>query len=362
MLMLCEGEEVVRDGPSRPSTCPHSVGAGGACGGCDLDRWPVEVRHQALQAMVARAYRLDTAPELVPSPHDGGSRARIQLSIEGGRLGYRAPRSHDLVAIEDCELGRPELRGALAALRKVTLPEGVDRVELRSDGTRVVYAFRRAEGAGRVELPDLGDVALDGRPVHGDPTLWLPHLGRPLRASPNSFFQVHLELNRELVRFVVDHVLAASPERVLDLYSGIGNFTVPLAEAGIPVEAVELEGQATADLQATAHDLRHVVVTTLPAERFDPQRTPFDVAVLDPPRAGAKEVMDRVLQSRPRRIVHVACDPVAGARDVARAHKQGYRTVSMRLFDLFPRTHHVETVTVLERGAAAAPKRGRGRR
>jgi len=98
------------------------------------------------------------------------------------------------------------------------------------------------------------------------------------------------------------------------------------------------------------------VVTTTPAERFDPQSTPFDVAVLDPPRAGAGEVMDRVLRSRPRRVVHVACDPVAGARDVARARKQGYAVASVQLFDLFPRTHHVETVTVLDRGSAPPPR------
>jgi tRNA/tmRNA/rRNA uracil-C5-methylase (TrmA/RlmC/RlmD family) len=125
----------------------------------------------------------------------------------------------------------------------------------------------------------------------------------------------------------------------------------------VPVEAVELEGQATGDLQATAEDLPHVAVTTMPAERFDPQRTPFDVVVLDPPRAGAGEVMDRVLRSRPRRVVHVACDPVAGARDVARAQRQGYTPSAMQLFDLFPRTRHVETVTVLDRGPAPSSSR-----
>ncbi len=353
---------VEASGPDVASTCAFSRGAGGACGGCDLDRWPELARHQALQAMVARAYRLDAPPPLVPSPSPFGTRARVQLSIVDGRVGYRVPRSHDLVPITDCEQARPELRDAVARLAAQVLPAGVDRVELRSDGTRAVFAFRRAEGArGPVALPDLGDVALGGRAVHGDPTLWLPHVGRPLRASPTSFFQVHLALNRALVDFVIEQVTAVAPERVLDLYAGIGNFTIPLAEAGLPVEAVELEGQATADLQATAEGLPLVAVTAMPAERFDPQRTPFDVVILDPPRAGAGTVMDRVLLSRPRRVVHVACDPIAGARDVARAHRQGYATLSVRLFDLFPRTRHIETVTVLDRGPAPRKARGRTR-
>ena len=343
-------------GPARVATCPASRSLGGRCGGCDLDRWLPDVRHHALAAMVARAYRLDDPPPVVPSPRDHGTRARIQLTIDEGRIGFRAPGTHDLVPVDDCELGRPELRAAIRALAPHRLPDTVDRVELRSDGERVVFAFRRRKGArGPVELPELGDVALDGRAVAGDPTLWLPHVGRSLRASPLSFYQVHLELNRALVEAVTGHVQAVEPERVLDLYAGIGNFSVPLAEAGIPVEAVELEGQATADLAHTASGLP-VVVTTTPAERFDPQSTPFDVAVLDPPRAGAGEVMDRVLRSRPRRVVHVACDPVAGARDVARARKQGYAVASVQLFDLFPRTHHVETVTVLDRGSAPPPR------
>lgn len=343
------GTEVVRAGAQVDATCVHSQGRGGACGGCDLDRWPDAVRQEALAAMVARAYRLDGPPVLVPSPTRTGTRARIKLTIDGGKAGYRVPGSHTFIPIDGCESGRPEIHAAVQRLTSHVLHEGVESVELRSDGQRVAFAFRRRQG-GHTPLPELGDVALDGKAVQGDPTLWLPHLGRALRASPSSFYQVHLELNQQLVAFVLDAVLQAGPERVLDLYAGIGNFSIPLLEAGVPVEAVELEGQATADLRSTAAGLPGLTVSTGKAERFDPSRCPFDVVILDPPRSGAGAVMDRVLRSRPRLAVHVACDPVAGARDVSRALKAGYRLRDVRCFELFPRTHHVETVTVLERG------------
>ena len=134
---------------------------------------------------------------------------------------------------------------------------------------------------------------------------------------------------------------------VADLYAGIGNLTLPLAEGGRPVLAVEMEGQATHDLRARAP--AHVHVQTGRVERFDLSRHPFDLAVLDPPRAGAGEVMQRVLHNRPRRIVLVSCHLPSARRDVAVARKGGYRVGSVRCFDLFPDTHHVETVIALER-------------
>lgn len=335
--------------PDSPHRRPVDCAVADRCGGCDLLPWDPAVRREALGAMVARAYRVDDAVPVAPSPTDAGSRARIKLTIDGGRVGYRASRSHDLVAVDACVTARPELQPVLADLAARTLPDGLESVEVRSDGTRVMLAFRR-EGRSAVALPDdlPCPAALDGRAVHGDPTLWLEVLGHRLRCSPQSFYQVNLAQNEALVAHVRDAVHARAPERILDLYAGIGNLTLPLAAAGAPVVAVELEGQATADLRHNAGTLP-ITVRTGKVEGFDPSTEPYDAVVLDPPRAGAGAVMDRVLRNRPRVAVHVACDPVAGARDVQRARKAGYRLVDLRCFDLFPRTHHVETVAVLER-------------
>ena len=195
-------------------------------------------------------------------------------------------------------------------------------------------------------------MALDGRRLSGDPTLWLSVGDLRLRASPRTFYQVNLELNAVLVDLVVAAVREARPQRTLDLYAGNGNFTLPLARhTDAPVLAVEREGQATADLAASAEaaGLR-VPVLTLPVERFDPSREPFDVVVLDPPRAGAPGVVPRLLRNRPRRIVYVACHPPSAARDLRPALKAGYRLVRAQALDLFPDTHHVETVAILDRG------------
>ena len=86
-----------------------------------------------------------------------------------------------------------------------------------------------------------------------------------------------------------------------------------------------------------------------PAERFDPSRVPFDVAVLDPPRAGAQGVVARLVRNRPRALVYVSCNVAAAARDLREATREGYRLTGLTAFELFPRTRHVEAVIVAER-------------
>jgi 23S rRNA (uracil1939-C5)-methyltransferase len=346
-----EIEAVEEASPSRrPAPCPWDA----ACGGCDLAGFVPEARRDALLNVAMRAFGLDAPPEWVPSPRPTAHRARVRLAIADGRIGYRPERSHDLVEIGACAIARDEVQAALTRLRGHSL-DGLAHVELRSDGSRVVYAFESAGSVPRAVrdgLADLGDVALDGRALHGDPVLWLPSLdGLRLRASPKSFYQVNLEVNALLVQHVRDAVLGMKAERVADLYAGIGNLSLPIAAKGVPVVAVELVGQATADLRASAEAaaLKNVRAVEVAAEKFDPSREAFDVAVLDPPRAGAPGVVQRLVRQRPRGLVYVSCFAPSGARDLQEARKAGYRVSSVRCFEMFPDTHHFETVICLAR-------------
>lgn len=289
------------------------------------------------------------------SPREHGHRARIKLNLEDGRLGYREAGTHVMVDIDACRAARPELAPLIDRLRAMPPADlaGYASVELRTDGTRAVYAFTRADR----QRPDpealapLGDVAVDGRRHHGDPTLHIPSGPRRLRASPLSFYQVNLEVNDLLVAHVNRLVDEARSERLIDLYAGIGNLGLGPATAGVPVVAVEREGQATSDLIENARRLSaNVTVKTAPVERFDLSREPFDVALLDPPRQGAPGMLEKVFQNRPRLVVYVACDPTSAARDLkAVAAHPDYSVRSVQLFDMFPDTHHVETVVEIVR-------------
>lgn len=334
------------------TTCPWEA----RCGGCDLADLDGEARRTQLAERLAHTLGWPPTPEVVPSPSDWGHRARIDLQLDDGRVGYRAPRSHELVEVGTCGIARPEVQEALAALRQYTSSsstQGLSRVQLRSDGSRVVFAFSSKGSvprAVREGLADLGDVALDGRALHGDPVLWLEVGGLRLRASPHSFYQVNLDIDELLVQYVRDVVGGLHPERVLDVYSGMGNLSLPLAADGWRVVAVEREGQAMGDLRASAREAGlEVEAISRPAERVDYSRLPADVIVLDPPRAGAGKIIDRLLDNRPRALVYVSCYPATLARDLRQARKRGYRLTSLRCFDMFPHTRHLETVAVVER-------------
>jgi 23S rRNA (uracil1939-C5)-methyltransferase len=345
------GQRVDLQTPSpgrRAPTCPVDA----ACGGCDLAVFGAG-RTEALATNVARSVGWDGVVPVVTGRSELGTRARVKLALGDGVVGYHGARSHELVDVHACEIARPEVVEALGRLRTwwADAPFEASEVEIRSDGTRAVFAFRGRRPRDREIFAPLADVAVDGKAVYGDPTLRLPVAGLRLFASPTAFFQVHLELNEALVAYVGDRVREASPERVLDLYAGIGNLGLPLAASGIPVLAVERDGPAIADLERTAadHGIDRIRALALDARRFDPSREPYDVAVLDPPRAGAGDVLPRVLRNRPRRVVLVSCDVRAAGRDVRAAKKAGYRLTDVRCFDLFPRTHHLETVSVLDR-------------
>ena len=354
-----ELEEVLNPSADRRTPpCPFSAN----CGGCDLDALTEEAQREARTELVARATERswDQRPMLFPVAPFSAYRARITLHLDGGQVGYRAPRSHDLVPVDVCRIARPEIQDAHRKLVDFIARhghEGLSDVELRSDGARVIYAFvsdGSVPRALREALGELGDVALDGRTHTGDPTLTLDVLGLSLRASPRAFYQVHLEANLALVGLVVAAVQEARPQRIVDLYAGIGNLTLPLArDGGAPVVAVEREGQATEDLRHNAEQAGltdQVSVVTRPVERWDPSREPFDVVVLDPPRIGAKGVVDKLVLQRPRRIVYVACHVSSALRDLQPALAQGYFVRRVQLVDLFPDTHHVETVLVVDRG------------
>jgi 23S rRNA (uracil1939-C5)-methyltransferase len=359
--------EIVAPAPERRAPpCPHSA----RCGGCDLDALPPDAQREAKAGLIRHALRLPAPPLVRPSPRATGYRARIKLGVRGGEVGFFGARSHELVPIPTCGVARPELQAALPALAeaiRATGGTGISDVELRTDGDRAVVAATSAGDVPRAvrdALASLGDVALDGRRLAGDPNLSIPVGALRLRASPRSFFQVNLELNAALVASVCRYIADIAPERTLDLYAGIGNFTLPLAIAtGAPVLAVESVGQALEDLRASADTLglaARVACLAMPVERLDPSREPFDAVVLDPPRAGAPGIVPKLLRNRPRRIVYVACHAPSAARDLKPALEAGYTITAVEGYDLFPDTHHVETVVVLDRGKSG-PTARRGR-
>jgi tRNA/tmRNA/rRNA uracil-C5-methylase (TrmA/RlmC/RlmD family) len=225
--------------------------------------------------------------------------------LSDGRLGLRKHRSRELVAIDDCRIEAP---AAVVTVEGEEPPAGTDRVVVEH-------------------------VA-----------------GHDLEVERAGFWQVHRGAPELLAGAVMDGAGVRPGERVLDLYCGVGLYTLPLAEATGPqghVLAVEGDRVAAAHAERNAASYPWVEVVRGPVDRVLARSglDGCDVVVLDPPREGARRpVVEAVAALRPRRVVHVACDPASLARDVALFAGAGYALDGLRAFDLFPMTHHVEVV------------------
>lgn len=305
--------------PSRVAApCPIAA----ACGGCDFQH--IEVTHQRelkRQVVAEQLRRLagitwDGGVESV-DPDGLGWRRRMRYHRGGGGWGLRTKGSHDVVPL-------PE-QGCLIAAPSLAHPGDVDGDTL------------------------IGAVTTDG-PVWVAPgedvVVGEQAAGRRWRVRADGFWQVHPDAPDVLVSAVLDGVAPQPGERALDLYCGVGLFSGALVDAGVSVTGVE------GGKDAVALARRNVPEAAFHAGSVDRVlrrlREPVDLVVLDPPRVGAgRTVMEDVCARRPRAVAYVACDPAALARDLATASGLGYEPVSIRAFDLFGMTHHIECVAIL---------------
>jgi 23S rRNA (uracil1939-C5)-methyltransferase len=349
------------------------------CGGCVYAHieYPrqVALKSEVIADAFIRIGRIPLeSPVAVTASQESGYRLRARLHVAGGRPGFFREGTHQL-----CDAGAtgqllPEsltaIESVLSALgagatgvasieisENVAARERALHLELGGSGSLAEGALSMAVAAGGLTgctaRSANGAFATAGNPAVSDPLAALT-AGRAssgeLRRHAVSFFQGNRFLIADLVGAVLD---AVPPDgAVLDLYAGVGLFSVSLAAAGRGgITAVEGDRESGADLLRNAApystQLQAVVGRV---EEHARRRAAVGTVIVDPPRTGiSREAMDVLVQLEPARLVYVSCDPPTMARDARRLLDAGYRIGSMRGFDLFPNTPHVETVGVFER-------------
>jgi len=353
--------------------CPHF----GVCGGCALQHWAhapyLDWKVERLAGTLARErLEVEMLPAFAAAP---ATRRRVALharrgSRDAARLGYKPRKSWDLVDITVCPISDPHIQAAIPALKRlaaplfehpksaptlhVTLTEtGLDvdisGVERKSGG---LSADARMQLAERAAEADFARVTLDGETAYGART---PHvrLGAAIvRLPAGAFLQATAGAEAAMTAFVTE--AAAGASRIADLYCGVGTFSFPLAEIA-PVHAVdsaEAAVQAITAALATAPGLKGIV-----AEARDLVRRPVlaeelkkvDVAVFDPPRAGAAEQTAELARSKVARVVAVSCNPATFARDARRLVDAGFRLERLLPVDQFLWSPHIELCAVFQR-------------
>jgi len=348
-------------------------GVAGRCGGCHYQmaepEAQEEAKREALTELLGRAH-LDLPVARWHAGEEFGWRTRVEL--HGARLddaftlGFFEERSHRVVPATGCLQVSERLRGLMArvveALSAGGIKAGSIEIAESYQGSGMVLAASD-EALTTVLRRHSHELGLSGLAlktsrnqaavIYGDLSVENTVGGAPLRHNVMSFFQA----NRFLTETLLERVLAAADgdvnDRVVDLFCGVGLFSIPLALKGRDVTAIEWSPVAFEDLgrNAKANGVR---IERLPLSVGTALATGLRLkgatAIVDPPRRGLDPLeLDAIAAARPARIVYVSCDPATLVRDLLRFKSLGYRASSLEAFDMFPTTFHIETLTVLER-------------
>ncbi len=325
------------DRVSAPCRYAHRSG----CGGCDFQHIS-PYRQRTLKADViveqfARIAKLpvEVAVEEISAPLGWRTRCAA-VTTKSGALGFYQARTKTIIPVDDCRILVPELKFSELSTHGA---KGDQRLEISFSNTgerTIATSNTRDDSSPKItEGPEVAHYEI---------------AGRVLEVSQKSFWQSHKDAPRVLTSAVRELAKLASGDRVLDLYGGVGLFTAALVQdIGVEgaIDIVEGSKSATADARRNFADCSNVKVHTGDVAKILPRFTEADVIILDPPREGAgREVIAQLVALTPRRIVYVACDPAALARDTSYLRESGYELHTLRAFDLFPMTHHIECVAL----------------
>ncbi|MDP6149683.1 MAG: 23S rRNA (uracil(1939)-C(5))-methyltransferase RlmD [Gammaproteobacteria bacterium] len=361
----------------------------GMCGGCSLQHLGSGAQLQAKQATlleslerIAGVQPLRVLPPLAGRPLGYRRRARLgaKLVDKKGRVlvGFRERHKPFVADMHSCETLVPELGAMIPLLSdfigSLDIRRQIPQIELScgdnafslvfrvleepapSDRARF-DAFQNQTGA-QVWLQTGGPDTLQPLDKAGGyEDLWyeLPDFGLRLAFGPLDFIQVNQDMNRRMIRQALELLKLESTERVLDLFSGIGNFTLPLAQNCAHVTGVEFDVQMVrkAAANARANKLTNVEFHAADLTREEQPggwTGDFDAVVLDPPRVGAQEVLPVVVRTGARKLLYISCHPGSMARDTGiLTGEHGFSLVAAGAVDMFPQTSHVEAMALFER-------------
>lgn len=359
----------LNDSPERETPrCPHF----GVCGGCQQQHASVSLQQRSKQAALARLMKNDVETVIAAEPWGYRRRARLSLNYQPKtqhlQMGFRKAAANDIVEVTQCSVLVPTLEALLPALREcLSQLKGVrhlGHVELVQADNGPLMVLRHTKPLSADDLAKLEQFSHSQQLA-----LWLAPQsdeieqlsgeapcyssdGLRLTFSPRDFIQVNDGVNQQMVSTALAWLDVQPDDRVLDLFCGMGNFTLPLAKRAASVVGVEgvpalvAKGQQNAELNGLHnvtffHENLEEDVT-----RQAWAKNGFDKVLLDPARAGAAGVMQHIVKLAPARVVYVSCNPATLARDSEVLLAAGYQIQRLAMLDMFPHTGHLESMVL----------------
>ena len=353
--------EIIKPSPKRITPlCKHF----GTCGGCHYQHIPYQdqliFKREILLDQFIRIGKISDPPlsSIIPSPETWHYRNHMQFHPDSdGQLGFVDITGQAVFPIQECHLPQDLISETWPKI-SLDANSGIHKATLRQDSfDEVMLLFEGDE-----ETPPEMDLDLpisaaylnpDGLSysMAGNDTLAYQIKDKILQVSAESFFQVNTIQAEKMVDFILDSIDKVNTKEILELYSGVGLFSIFLAEFADHLTTVESAISSCYDFAANLDAFDNVslyeatVDEALPGLSIKP-----DLVLLDPPRAGlTKQARKLIIQMQSPQVIYISCDPATLARDLKQFLSAGYRLESIAAFDMFPQTYHVETMTVLRR-------------
>lgn len=359
------------DSPQRQVPhCPHF----GICGGCQQQHASIALQQQSKRAALARLMKHDVDDIIAAAPWGYRRRARLSLNYQPKsqqlQIGFRKANASEIVDVVQCPVLAPSLGALLPAVREClsTLKSlrQLGHVELVQADNGPLMVLRHTAALPAADKEKLERFSQSqGLSLYLAPQSeilehicgeapWYTSDGLRLVFSPRDFIQVNDGVNQLMVRTALEWLDIQPQDRVLDLFCGMGNFTLPMAKRAAQVVGVEgvpalvAKGQENAALNALHnvtffHENLEEDVTRQAWAKHG-----FDKVLLDPARAGAAGVMLHIIKLAPRRVVYVSCNPATLARDSDVLLQAGYTIQRLAMLDMFPHTGHLESMVLFE--------------
>lgn len=380
--------QVIQAVPERVTPgCPHF----GVCGGCNL-------QHLAPAAQIALKQNVlleqlhhvgQVSPAKIAPPLLGplwGYRRKARLGVKYVlkkqvlMIGFREQRSHLVADLQQCDILHPRVGTQLSTWRQciaqLEVRDKIAQIEVAVDDTQAALILRHLVPLSAADQQILRTYAQTTKtiiylqPAGPDSVtpLWpqdlplaslvysLPDTALNLQFAPQDFTQINHEINQQMIPQALTWLAPQPHETVLELFCGLGNFTLPLAQQVSQVVAVEGDAGLLkrAEINAHRHHLSHISYHA--ADLADTQLTAswlqgaYDKILLDPPRSGALAILQALPFTQTQKIVYVSCNPATLARDAGElVHQKGFRLTQVGVMDMFPHTAHVESMALFER-------------
>lgn len=327
----------------------------GTCGGCHFQfisyERQVSMKEEILLDSVSRIGKLEAplSPALTDRNYNYRYRGQFKISREG-KIGFYREGTRDVVPVEECPLMIKEINRIVKELNNRKL-SGIKEIHIScGDAANALIKSKLATEDIEKIMSGVGfsGIAFETGESTGRDYIRLDLNGLQYTVTPWSFFQAHWNLNRKVVELIINELQPLENMRVLDLYAGAGNFSLPLAVYASQVVAVEENRHAADDGQRNVklNNIKNCRFINSSAEKYRIQEK-FDIVVLDPPRPGLHpDAARKIIDSSPGKIVYISCNPATLARDLKKFSER-YNVDSLRMIDFFPNTYHVEALALM---------------